>query len=74
MHLLLWMKRLPQEGTQWQHMILAVQLGPASKAGHECLIEITSLEARSYGVFMELGEMAMAMLADDVALAKLEAS
>ena len=46
-------------------MILAMESGPASKAGHECLIEKASLEARSNSAFVELGGMAVAMVADE---------
>ena len=38
------------------------------------LIEKASLAARSDGAFMKLGGMAAAMMADDSALGKLEAS
>ena len=36
------------------HVILAMESGPASKAGHECLTEKANLEVRSDGAFMEL--------------------
>ena len=55
-------------------MILAMESGPASKAGHECSIEKARLEAISDGAFVQLGGMATATMADDSALGKHEAS
>ena len=61
--------------TRTQHVSLAMESGPASKAVHECLIEKASLEAISVGAFVELRGLATATMgqADDSALGKLEA-
>ena len=60
-----------------QHVTLAMESGPASKAVHECLVEKVSLGAISVGAFVKLRGMATvatAMMgqADDLALGKLE--